>query len=366
MVRKNGKIEIMRFVFCILVLLYHCNTQFKGMVLTYPGDLRFTLSYRGYIGVEFFFVVTGFLFAKKLSKTDGIKSENLGKETIQFMWKKYTSIFPIHIVAFTILFVMYAIVERYSGTALLNFFVKTLPNALLLNKTGIDMLNINHVEWYLSCMLIALFILYPIGRLNYSVFSKIICPIAGVLIVGTFIASNGSLVGNSTISGVNSCIFRAISEICLGVVAFELAQHLNSIPFKKGGKVLLSIVENVFYLAVICYALSNATKKFDGVAVLLLTVAVAISFSSASMHTKLSNTKFSYFLGSASLPIYVTQLISFYIANSFFADKTLVYKVIFVLLNTIVVSAICKCGEIALHKTNVWVKKKMVSEKEAV
>lgn len=366
MVRKNGKIEIMRFVFCILILLYHCNTQFKGMAMRYPGGLCFTPAYRGYIGVEFFFIVTGFLFAKKLSKTDGIKSDNLGKDTIQFMWKKYASIFPVHIVAFIILFVMYAIVERYSGTALLNFFVRTLPNALLLNKTGLDVLNINHVEWYLSCMLIALFILYPIARANYSVFSKIICPIAGILMVGTSIKLNGSVVSNANTLVVSDCIFRAISEICLGVVAFELAKYFDSQTLTKGGKVLLSIAENALYLIVICYAISNADKRFDGIAVLLLTVAVAISFSSNSLHSKLSHTKFAYFLGSTSLPIYVTQLISFYIVNSFFTDKTWGFKVVFVLLNTIVVSAICKCGEIALRKTNGWVKKKIVSKKEAV
>ena len=46
---RNGNIELLRFMFCMCVVLYHAWVG--------PG---------GYIGVEFFFMVTGFFLAKKV------------------------------------------------------------------------------------------------------------------------------------------------------------------------------------------------------------------------------------------------------------------------------------------------------------
>lgn len=46
--KRNGNIEILRFLFCIGIVLFHA-----------------WVNPRGFIGVEFFFIVTGFFLAKK-------------------------------------------------------------------------------------------------------------------------------------------------------------------------------------------------------------------------------------------------------------------------------------------------------------
>ena len=84
--RRNGKIEILRFVFCVLVLLFHA----EGLV---PGGVKlpgfFSFFENGAIGVEFFFIVSGFFMAKSALKSPA--DEKLGSETISFMSKKITS-----------------------------------------------------------------------------------------------------------------------------------------------------------------------------------------------------------------------------------------------------------------------------------
>ena len=55
--RKNGKIELIRFIFTMFIVFYHCQRHYLKGVL-YAG--HFTFFARGYIGVEFFFLVTGF------------------------------------------------------------------------------------------------------------------------------------------------------------------------------------------------------------------------------------------------------------------------------------------------------------------
>lgn len=72
MVDRNGIIDFMRFVFCILIVLDHA-TLFRGRMVA------------GYIGVEFFFIVSGWLLMKHIEH----KFINGGGET-KFSWRYIT------------------------------------------------------------------------------------------------------------------------------------------------------------------------------------------------------------------------------------------------------------------------------------
>ena len=61
--KRNGKIELMRFVFAIVIACFHLN---MGIFSS------------GMLAVEFFFIVTGYLLAKSLSKYNHAKSDNGG------------------------------------------------------------------------------------------------------------------------------------------------------------------------------------------------------------------------------------------------------------------------------------------------
>lgn len=53
--KRNGMIDFMRFVFCILIVLEH-SELFRGRMLA------------GYIGVEFFFIVSGWLLMQHIEQ----------------------------------------------------------------------------------------------------------------------------------------------------------------------------------------------------------------------------------------------------------------------------------------------------------
>ena len=58
---RNGKIEFLRFLFCIIVLLYHIAESTIG--LKYEILDNITFFGKGYFCVEFFFIVSGYLMA---------------------------------------------------------------------------------------------------------------------------------------------------------------------------------------------------------------------------------------------------------------------------------------------------------------
>lgn len=58
---RNPIIELLRFVFCLVIINYHFYSHYLSN-LENPNYFS-----RGYLGDEFFFIVSGYYFAKKVS-----------------------------------------------------------------------------------------------------------------------------------------------------------------------------------------------------------------------------------------------------------------------------------------------------------
>lgn len=99
--KRNGKIELLRFIFCIFILFYHIGLPIYGRSDTPIIGDHITFFSKGYLGVEFFFLVTGFLMARSAHKTNRTSNNSVGTDSLRFMKKKIWSIFPYHLVAFT-------------------------------------------------------------------------------------------------------------------------------------------------------------------------------------------------------------------------------------------------------------------------
>ncbi|MBR5278787.1 MAG: hypothetical protein IKU23_05945, partial [Clostridia bacterium] len=86
--KRNGTIDLLKFAFTVMVMLYHTGYCFKG----------------GYIAVDFFFIVSGFLMAKsmKISVNNGVAA---GTDTVNFILRKAKGIFPFYISAWLITFI---------------------------------------------------------------------------------------------------------------------------------------------------------------------------------------------------------------------------------------------------------------------
>lgn len=59
MKKRNGEIDILRAAFAIIILIYHCH-------IIYLKSANYFI--RGYLGVEFFFLVSGYYLAKNAKK----------------------------------------------------------------------------------------------------------------------------------------------------------------------------------------------------------------------------------------------------------------------------------------------------------
>lgn len=316
---RNGKIEFFRFCFCITVIFYHLNQSYFD--LKYEFGEYFSFFRYGKIGVEFFFIVTGFLFARSCYKNKDVNVP-LGKDTIQFVFHKWLAIFPYHAIAFFVTFIAIVFIRDYSFFESVARLVKSLPNFFLIQKTGIYSEDIIGVEWYISVMLLSLFILYPICKKYYEVFTRIVSPVIGIFLIGYLCEKYGYVSGVSAWDGIISKVqLRGLAEICIGVFTFEVSRFIHKYSFSKILRFIFSIIEYGCYVAVLLFSCSQVSIKYEAYALYALAAAVCLSFSGLTFGSSLFQNKVFLFLGKLSLPIYLSQTAVRLLVQYFFKGR---------------------------------------------
>ncbi len=81
----NRVIGFWKFAFCILIILLHTGSY------NHNGKYLFEA---GSIGVEFFFIVSGYLFCKKCLKYKEVKDKDIASENVKQITKMIRKFFP--------------------------------------------------------------------------------------------------------------------------------------------------------------------------------------------------------------------------------------------------------------------------------
>ena len=351
--KRNGKIELFRFVFCIIIILYHIGGDFWSGKEFFNGTLSFFGN--GRTGVEFFFLVSGFLAAKSAYKLSQNRQQSIGKCTYDFMFRKIKSVFIPHIIV-CILAVVY--LALYSEKLFYDIF-KRLPSLLFLERTGIGEKPFVAVEWYLASMFFALVIIYPLLLKSYDFTAKVIAPAGSAFLIGYLIHNYGMLPNKWCESAFTySSNLRAVAVILLGVFCFEMSQKIKAETTLQ--KILLCIAENGCLLFSLFYTTSGISQKYEGIIVYMLAVFVTLAFSTKNESRFYGNRLFAY-LGKISLPVYLCQDFTRNLINKLLTDMGNKEKMIIIVISTIVlgiiIDVLCGCIDKLLKKKKVAVDK---------
>lgn len=311
--RRNGTLEFWRFIFCIFVLLFHAERYILGEA---PLDKGINLAFfpHGAIGVEFFFILTGLFLAKsvdsQLQTQPAVSS--IGNDTFNYVLKKYRSIFPYHIAVFIMIFVITAIVENFNWLDIVLLFIQSIPNILLLQMTGIPGRVLNGIEWYLSVMMISSAVIYPLCKIRFQLFTKVIAPVSSLLILGYMGQTYGRLTGVLVWNGFfYRGMIRGFAEIMLGTFAYAIYKNyilpLNGkvSPLKRW---LLTFVEWGSYAFTAVFVIMTFPSQYEFSALFFIFIAVILSYSGLTYSGRLFDNHISYFLGKFSLAVYVSQI----------------------------------------------------------
>lgn len=324
--KKNGKIELLRFIFCITIILFHCSRTF-GFSHLNLGGARLPVLKRGYYGVEFFFITSGFLMARSIHKRrkdlklELVKPVELGRTTIRYILKKYIGIFSYHVFPFIALMVLKIIVKDvFDGGAkdVMQYIFNAVPEFFFLQKFGFTNTNVDVIEWYISAMFIAMLLLYPVISKFYYVFTRAIGPLLSLWILGVLQHNYDTFADQDRWLGFGyACVFRAIAEIALGASAFELCRTLSHRYFSRRDRVLFTIAEVAGFALTIFYSLSSYTSKYETHVLIFMTLAIVFSFSGQTMGRAAFQNGLVMWLGRISMPMYLCQLLGINIVAGF-------------------------------------------------
>lgn len=306
--KRNGKIELMRFVFAIVIFFFHTSADDMIDGMNTGSDI-FSFFRHGNMGVEFFFLVSGYLLAASAYK---LKNENsISKNTFVFTYKKITGFFGFHMIAWLLAEISWFTLNKPDDLhAFWQDFVMTLPTLFLIQKTGMKAIDPTVVEWYLSVLIVCSFVLFALVLRYKKNFTRIAAPVLGIMLVGALSRNSGDISGVFDFvlnNSVSKAMVRGFSEMCLGIFSYEIVQYIKNLNVSKSAERFWSAVEICSYLIVFYYIISKESNSYEPYALLALFAAVTLSFSDITFSGDRFQNKFVYTLGKLSLPIYLAH-----------------------------------------------------------
>lgn len=328
--KRNGKIELLRFFFCISVLMFHAGLDVLGSNRIISDSLTFFT--RGYMGVEFFFILSGFLAAKSALKYKN-SNNTVGSNTFTFILKKIKLILPYHIFA-----VIFAVILLYLYSE--NFiieFANRFPGIFFLQRTGISRYDLISVEWYICSMLLALAIIFPLMLKNFDLTTLVIAPVGSSLIIGYLVRTYGAMPASGIYEKYTyACNIRGFALVLLGCFCFAVCEKIKTAEISKLMKALLIISENVSWIIALYYCVSDINRRYEAYVVYFMALGITLTFA-RNFNSKFYDNKFVYFLGKLSLPIYLCQNIARSIVKNELSFLSEPVRIILILLFALVI-----------------------------
>lgn len=349
--KRNGRIELMRFVFAVIVACYHL-----GCSLKLPEEI-FT---HGYLAVEFFFFVSGYLFARSLSSQKPENGKDIVKTSLRFMGKKYCGFIFEYIIVIIMTIIAWIPYFRLSPVEFAVKIIDSVPTFLLIQMFGFKTADWFVPTWYISAMLIVMFVLTPVMLKYGKKYSLLIAPPLSLLLSGLVFTKcqcfNGS--GEWADGLISYNLLRAFAEISLGCTMFYI---VNSGIFDRMSNILKSVLGFALFIPPVIYMLGDFDENMEPAMLLFLFAAAAFCFSCKS-GSKLIDNSAVFFLGKLSLPVFLCHSIArFY--TLYFKTALGYYQLLAVfLVITFALSVICYFAGIILK----FIFKKISDSKSSV
>ena len=296
---RNGKIEFLRFIFSVIIVIHHSRNFLGDAKCKFLG---------GSFAVEFFFLVSGYLMMASIEKLSARKEpgQDLGRETLGFLWKKAKSVYPDLLIAWVIALFFTAFAKKKSILGMAALAVDSFYELTLLKMSGLESISLNGVTWYISSMLLCMAILYPLIRKYPDMMKHIGLPMITLIALGYLGGQYGAPRDPlKWIEFTKKGNVRALGEISLGAITYLGVKAAGKVELTKLGKVLVTVAEWAGYILLILYMYYAKATGRDYFFLLVLAVAVGLSFSHKGIDAELFDNPVCIWLGKWSLPLYL-------------------------------------------------------------
>ncbi len=260
--KANNSISFWRIIFTLLIIMLHCGYT-QG----------------GYIAVEFFFLVSGFLLAKGYYGEKQTSVKRYIKKRIHRLYPMYLASMIVFLVFFSILdFAAQDFSVRLFFIDLIEKTVTNWKSILMLQLFGNGAIEINAPAWYVVALFwVALlyFILMKIlPKKAFIIFTSIT---SGAVLICCFVFIGHLDLWEDKTLYISQGVFRAYAEIGLGILLYNLKEVIEK--KKKINFQIALIVELIGYVIILVATVFIRHTRLDYLLLLIMAVCVFLSFS---------------------------------------------------------------------------------------
>lgn len=334
--KRNGLIECLRLMFTMYVLLHHSAFVSHGEEAMFKS---------GWLGVEFFFLLSGYLMAREEAHMPSGNVDTLGPDTFRFISKKIKRLFPYLAFAFIVNFVVWSIPSSRFSAQYVEHAISGLLNFIFAYSAGFHSEDFFYIgySWYISAMILTMVFLFPLLRKNRKTFMYVYAPLIVFFGMGLFAFMYGRVgyaISDDWI--LSNGILRASFDLCLGCLSYTVSEKLKSYNFTHFGAQLLSAAL-LLGTAIVSYRIIflGANSINDFLLIFLLALIIAIAFSEKASISFSLGEKASTFWGNFSYAIYITSNCWSYFIARMFPDWSYKKAVLVYILLAVICALAC-------------------------
>ncbi len=289
-------LDLWRFIFCICVVLLHMN-----------GELGVPVMGAGYLGVEFFLIVSGYYMAERCHRDYCKKKLSFSgklKAVITYIKSRLIRLYPLYILAFLITLIFTIVLQQISRQETLQLLKDNLGEVFLLQSTGLLGGGLNYPDWYVSAIFFAGIGLYLLFLFAGSYGAWGIIPVFSAAIYLYFNQKIGKIDVIVSYYG----LLRALAGMGVGVLCFALVYviqaHFKEIKWLRSLELSLS---TVLFGGIIVYMNFGHRGSADFVVIGVMALATTLLMLAAPV-LEGRRARICMILGEISFPIYLFQI----------------------------------------------------------
>lgn len=292
----------LRFFAAFWVFLFHAEYQFK--------EFSFLFFQKGYLGVDFFFILSGFILTYVYYDT--FFRKEFDKTTMKkFLVKRLAKIYPSHLLTFIIIaFLLFTSKYLLHQDSIKIHPETILPNLMLIHAWNVcEHISFNFPSWSISAEWFAYLALFPVLSFIYfrnKTLFLILCSILFLGLVFFGLSQNDFNLDHYTTNSFP----RIIPMFAIGCVlgAFRKNKNLN-----KKAATLLGVT-GIFGIAVL---FSTFSGNIIDASIGLCFCLIVLGFSYPTYLDFIFGHKKLIYLGNTSFAFYLTQLLALILIEQF-------------------------------------------------
>ena len=332
---KNNSVNFWRVVFTFAVTIFHFSAMYPEMNTAYHSQIGWR------IGVEFFFIVSGFLLAYKCERSD-ISAWSYTKS-------RYFRLLPEYILMTVIMIGIRIFEDKMNLLDSLVFILNSFDEVLMLQTASPNYVNINGASWYISALVVAGFFIFWLYKNKRELYMNIILPLS-IISIYTFISLNAGYAAGSTgaytpVFSLSYGLLRGFADMSMGVLAYEMHKRFKKNELTKAGSILFTIFEILGYCIPLAYTFFFDSTRLDFIFIPMFTLSVVISFSRTKKSIIYNNpvidflSKISYSMYLVHMPI--LRIMIRYYSEDIYGEKLLALFYVLLISCAVISERLC-------------------------